>query len=164
MGKLARFLKLERARPVDDDPAHPGSPSGGRFAKLEPRHEAAQEAAADPFMPKPEREVALEVAHDAAPAADKAKAERRARAEADLASAREVALARQAALDEAQPELATRALDTLVRMTNAHRWTVLGGGAVAIGIAAMIFGPTAWGLLAILLGVVIGSAYGAKDA
>lgn len=155
MSKLTRFLKLERARPEAEDPAQPST--SGRFARLEPRHEDPPEAPADPFMPPPEREVPLEVAYEAAPAADKARAERRARAESDLAKAR----------DEAQPELAMQSIDPIdpiVRATNTNRWFVLSGGTAAIAIGGVIVSPIVWGLLPILIAVVIGSAYAARDS
>lgn len=164
MSKLTRFLKLERARPDAGTPAKPDPATSGRFAKLEPRREEPAEAHADPFMPPPEREVELEVAHEVGSTADRAKAENRARAEDKLAAARELALAAQTARDEAPADLATQTIDPIVRTTNANRWYVLAGGAAGIGVLAAIVGPIAWGLLPILIAVVIGSALGARDA
>jgi hypothetical protein len=164
MSKLTRFLKLERARPDAGTPAQPEPATSGRFAKLEPRRDEPEVAPADPFMPPPEREVALEVAHETASTADRAMAEKRARAEAELERARETALVEQSERDEAPPDLATQTIDPIVRTTNANRWYVLAGGTAVIGVLAAIVGPVAWGLLPILLAVVIGSALGARDA
>lgn len=159
MGKLGRFLRLERARPAAGDESGQEPTSPGRFAKLEPRSEQPAEAAVDPFAPPPEREIRLEVESAPNVAVDRAKAEKRARAEAELEQTRDRVIEVQNAREEVPPDLVTRAFDPLVRMTNAGRWYVLGGSIVVIAVLAQIVGAIAWGLLPIVIAVLLASLF-----
>ncbi|MDX2088018.1 MAG: hypothetical protein SFX73_09215 [Kofleriaceae bacterium] len=151
MGRLGRFLKLERARPDDAPATDADARASLRFRAIEPRKDEPT-GAHDRFAP-------LEIAHHA-PEADRAKEERRARAEAELA---ELARERQE-LAVAEPQRAPAwmqrpGVHALARMTITSRMIALGTSALVIGILAQIVGPVAWGLLPIVAAVVIGSHY-----
>jgi hypothetical protein len=157
MGRLGRFRRLERARPEGAGGAEADARSSLRFQAIEPRKD---EPADDRFAPPRAREVRLDIVHDHAPEADRAKEQRRARAEAELA---ELAREREE-LAVAQPQHAPSwmqrpGVHVLARMTTTGRVIALGTAALVIGVFAQLVGPVAWGLLPIVAAVIIGSHY-----
>lgn len=158
MGRFARFLRLEGARPTDgaaDTRAH----ASARFRAIEPRRDPAAPAD-DPFAPPREPELRLEVAPDQAPEADLAKAQRRARAEAELAELARTRITGDVREEPPAPAWLQRpGFHALARLTTVDRIVILGTAALVIGVVAQLAGPIAWGLLPIVIAVVIGSHF-----
>jgi hypothetical protein len=159
MGRLARFLRLEGARPIDGRAADTHAHASARFRAIEPRRDPAAPAD-DPFAPPPEPELRLEVAPDQAPEADLAKEQRRARAEAELAELERTRLAQQTRDEPPAPAWLQRpGFHVLARLTTVDRVVILGTASLVIGILAQLAGPVAWGLLPIVAAVVVGSHF-----
>lgn len=156
MGRLARFLHLERARPDAQGGDPPGARTPQRFAAIEPRRETPT-AEPDPFAPPPDAEVELQIVHEQLPEVDRAKADKRARAEALVdAAQRERADVEQERAEQQVASPVHRLLELLVRMGN-YRFVLIGGILLVTLVLADVVGPAVWLVAPMLIGVIVAS-------